>query len=129
MSKKVPSQFFEEILSTKAARVYPEGLTAFDILCSDLNIQTLAGKTFLKHSLQNTALMDGKQQDYGSGNISAFGTMGVVIRMSDKFERIKNLFKSKRRRAINESILDSFTDISNYAIIAQMLEEKSWPNE
>lgn len=121
MHKKVPSVFFETDPETK--------ICPFDILCSNIGIVTKAGKTFFKYSLQNAALMDGKQQDYGSGNISAFGTVGVVIRMSDKFERIKNLFKNKRKRTVNESILDSFTDIANYAIIAQMLERKTWPNE
>lgn len=104
-------------------------ISDFDMLCGALNITTTAGKTFLKMTLHNACLMDGKQQDYGSKNISEFSTFGVVVRMSDKFERIKNLFKSKRRRAINESIIDSFTDIANYAIIAQMLEKHEWPNE
>jgi hypothetical protein len=121
MHKKVPAKFHEPIC--------PGGRSDFDLLCENLGIVTKAGKTFLKYSLQNATLMDGKQQDYGSGNISAFGTVGVVIRMSDKFERIKNLFKNKRKRTVNESILDSFTDIANYSIIAQMLERKEWPNE
>ena len=121
MSKKVPAKFHEPIS--------PGCRSDFDVLCDNLGIVTKAGKTFLRMSLENATLMDGKQQDYGSGNISAFGTVGVVIRMSDKFERIKNLFKNKRKRTVNESILDSFTDIANYAIIAQMLERKTWPNE
>lgn len=122
MSKKVPESFF------KPSDAHT-GHSEFDALCSSLNIVTIAGKTFLKMTLQNACLMDGKQQDYGSRNISEFGTAGVVVRMSDKFERIKNLFKSKRRRAVNESIVDSFTDIANYAIIAQMLEKHVWPEE
>jgi hypothetical protein len=122
MNKKVPKDFLDD-------KSDGGGLGKFDILCANLDIKTKAGKIFLQRSLENACLMDGKQQDYGSGNISAFGTVGVVIRMSDKFERIKNLFKNKRKRTVNESILDSFTDIANYAIIAQMLERKEWPTE
>lgn len=98
-------------------------------LADQLGLKTVAGKVFLRIALENTLLMDGKQCDYGSKNISSFGTYGVVVRMSDKFERIKNLFGKKRRRAVNESILDSFRDISNYANIALMVERKEWPNE
>jgi len=72
--------------------------------------------------------MDQKQQDYGPRNISGFGTFGVVVRMNDKFERLKSLFnKGRRRRAVNESIIDTFRDISNYATIALMIETNQWP--
>jgi hypothetical protein len=100
-----------------------------DLLCRDLGLQTAAGRIFLRIALENTLLMDRKQMDYGSRNISAFGTQGVIVRMSDKFERLKNLYGKKRRRAINESVLDTFRDISNYANIALMCEHKEWPNE
>lgn len=94
-----------------------------------LGLKTAAGAIFLRFALENTLLMDRKQQDYGSKNISGFGTFGVVVRMNDKFERIRNLFNNRRKRAVNESIRDSFRDISNYAIIALMVESKQWPEE
>lgn len=98
-------------------------------ICNELNLKTVAGRIFLRRAIENVLLMDAKQMDYGSKNISSFGTFGVVVRMNDKFERIKNLFKNKRKRAVNESIKDSFRDLSNYAIIALMLENSEWPNE
>lgn len=102
----------------------------FDNLCANLNLQTTAAKEFLKVALENTLLMDKKQLDYGSRNISSFGLFGVLVRMNDKFERIKNLVgKGKRRKAHNESVKDSLRDLSNYAVIALMLENKTWPNE
>ena len=94
-----------------------------------LGIQTKAGHSFLRIALENAKLMDNKQQDYGSRNISGFGGFGVVVRMNDKFERLKTLYGKKRRRAVNESLLDSFRDLSNYAIIALMVETKIWPND
>lgn len=94
-----------------------------------LQLQTQAGKEFLRIALENSLLMDKKQRDYGPKNIEGFGTFGVVVRMNDKFERVKNLFMNRRRRAVNESIRDSFRDISNYAIIALMVETGKWPNE
>lgn len=110
----------------RSLSIPPELVTS---VADQLKISTVAGRTFLTFALENAVLMDGKQQDYGSKNISSFGTFGVVVRMNDKFERIKNLFNNRRRRAVNESIRDSFRDISNYAIIALMLESKLWPKE
>jgi hypothetical protein len=98
-------------------------------IANQLNLQTAAGRRALFLALENVKLLDNKQLDYGSRNISGFGTFGIVVRMNDKFERIKTLFSRKRRKAVNESILDTFQDISNYAIIATMVETKTWPNE
>ena len=94
-----------------------------------LDLKTTAAQEFLRFALQNLVIFDNKQQDYGSENISDFGTFGVVVRMNDKFRRLKTLFNKRRKRPVNESIEDSFRDISNYAIIALMLEKNLWPKE
>jgi len=101
-----------------------------DKIAQELDLKTSAGREALIIALENVKLLDCKQLDYGSKNISDFGTVGVIIRMNDKFQRIKNLVSTNRRkRAINESILDTFRDLSNYSIIALLLENKKWPNE
>jgi|SRR5439155_7405653 len=100
-----------------------------DNICRLWKIETVAGKEFLRIALDNTVLMDKKQRDYGPYNISGFGMFGVIVRMNDKFERIKHLFENRRRRATNESIRDSLKDISNYAIIAVMLDSGKWPDK
>jgi hypothetical protein len=100
-----------------------------NVIADSLGIKTSAGREFLQIALENALLMDRKQQDYGSKNISSFGVFGVVVRMNDKFERIKNLFNNRRKRAVNESIRDSFRDVSNYAIIALILEMGKWPEK
>ena len=99
-------------------------------LCETLKVETIAGKEFVKYSLANCLLFDRKQKDYGPRNIAGFGTFGVIVRMNDKHERLKSLFgKGRKKRAQNESILDSLRDIANYAIIASILEKGEWPNE
>ena len=98
-------------------------------LAQRLGLKTQAARAFLIIALENTLLMDKKQQDYGSRNISDFGIVGVVIRMNDKFQRIKNLIGNRRKATVNESIRDTFRDVSNYAIIALLLDSKKWPNE
>lgn len=83
---------------------------------------------FLDRALINVQLFDRKQTDYGSRNISDFGLPGVIVRMNDKWQRIINLTKGgRRKRARNESLRDSFNDISNYALIATLLIDNKWP--
>lgn len=98
-------------------------------LAEQLGLQTQAAKEALFVALQNIILLDKKQQDYGSRNITSYGAFGCVVRMGDKLARLANLYAKKRRRAVNEPILDSFQDISNYAIIATLVEQGHWPNE
>ena len=102
---------------------------AIQQVANTLGITTAAGITFLGIALENAKLMDNKHKDYGPENISAFGPFGIVVKMHDKFCRLKHLYGTRRRKPINESILDSFRDLSNYAIIAIMLERKVWPND
>ena len=69
-----------------------------------------------------------KQIDYGALNVwNAPGgaTNGLMVRMSDKLERLKNLIYN-RIDPKNESIEDSFADLANYAVIALMVQRGVW---
>lgn len=59
-----------------------------------------------------------KRRDYGSGNIEAFGEIGVLVRVSDKFARLKNLLYDNPGEPQNETIEDTWADLSNYGILA-----------
>ena len=70
-----------------------------------------------------------KQSDYGPGNVNnAFGgpINGLLVRIGDKFERLKNLFKNGTLPK-HESVEDSFKDMANYAVIALMVQRGTWP--
>ena len=71
-----------------------------------------------------------KQIDYGPYNIwlAPGGPVnGLMVRMSDKLERLKNLiYDPKTASPNNESIEDSFADLANYAIIALMVRRGIW---
>jgi hypothetical protein len=92
---------------------------------SEMNLQTTIGFRALDVVLDNIRLLDKKNQDYGPGNIAVFGEQGVLVRASDKFERLKNLF-SKKRKPRNEPITDSWRDISNYGVIAILVRKGFW---
>lgn len=94
-------------------------------------LHTKAGTEALRIAEANVLLLDRKQQDYGPNNVSAFGSFGVVVRLNDKMERLKTIYnkKGRKRRIMNESIIDTFRDIANYATIALLIELGRWPNE
>ena len=90
---------------------------AFDIVVSDP--QTFE-EAFDIVVADMKALMINRQRGYGPGNITAFGETGVVVRCSDKVERLKTMVKTGIEPK-DEAVLDTWMDLGNYAIIAQML--------
>lgn len=81
-------------------------------------------------------LFSKKHLDYGMHNITAgtglateeersFALTGLWYRMSDKINRWKNLIINNRG-VNNEPLSDTFQDICNYAIIAQLVEQDKW---
>lgn len=69
-----------------------------------------------------------KQHDYGHDNIMAFKERGLVVRLSDKIARLKNLLWTNTTPN-NESIEDTFTDVAGYAIIGLMLANGTFLNQ
>jgi len=80
-----------------------------------------------------------KHLDYGMHNVSAgtnlenseeveFAMTGLWYRLSDKINRWKNMIISGRK-AQNESLIDTFQDVTNYGIIAQLFKRGMWKND
>lgn len=80
-----------------------------------------------------------KHLDYGMQNVSAgtnldtldeteFAMTGLWYRISDKVNRWKNMIISGRK-AQNETIIDTFQDITNYGIISQLVQRGMWKND
>lgn len=79
---------------------------------------------FARQIVENAVVFAKKQHDYGAGNIASFGEIGVLVRVSDKLARLKNLMG---KVAKNEAVADSWLDIANYGPIAQIVARGEWP--
>lgn len=83
-------------------------------------------------------LFASKMLDYGKGNIAVGSELqteeevklaltGLFFRMNDKVQRIKNLVAlSQEAHVTNESVEDTFKDLSIYGIIAQIVARGQW---
>lgn len=74
---------------------------------------------------QSFDTMIDKQLDYGPGNITEFGQVGVLVRAFDKVHRLKHLLESGGNPA-NESVEDSWLDLMNYALIGLCVMRGWW---
>jgi hypothetical protein len=93
---------------------------------------------FLKIQLEQYELFCRKQYDYGPQNI-AVGTilktpediklslLGIWFRMNDKIERLKTLLMRNSENSVEgETVTDSFSDVSNYGVMAQVVARGKW---
>ena len=94
-----------------------------------IQLDTMAGKRALFVAAECVRLLDKKQKDYGPKNITRFGVRGVSVRLYDKVERLANLLMDRNESPQNESLEDTFRDITNYGLIGLMLLSDEWPNE
>jgi len=95
-------------------------------------------KEFSRIQEEQYELFAGKMLDYGLGNIALGSTLtdkediqlswtGIWLRCNDKINRLKNMLKREGRSYVNdEPMIDSFIDISNYGIIAQLVMRGKW---
>jgi hypothetical protein len=78
-----------------------------------------------------------KQSNYGPDNISLgrdlikpedikLSQMGLFFRMNDKIQRIKQLVVLGAKDNVNESVTDTYQDLSVYSIIAQLVINGKW---
>ena len=102
-----------------------------------LGIKTEMSVEMLRAACQAVQLFDTKQQDYGSGNISATKELGVAVRLQDKVSRLLNLLEKEMKTRghaeallaeINnhESLEDTYLDIANYGLIGVLLRRRLW---
>ena len=64
-----------------------------------------------------------KNNDYGdsfSKSVQEFGNVAALTRMSDKWNRIKNLSMKDTQCVKDESLIDSCLDMANYLIMYAM---------
>ena len=71
-------------------------------------------------NLKLSAIRRAKGHDYsGMGdtldNLREFGWRGVVVRIGDKFKRLKHFCKQGKLEVKDESIEDTMNDLINYA--------------
>ena len=78
-----------------------------------------------------------KQLDYGPDNITGGGNIenddtvkysltGLYFRMNDKINRLKQLVILNKNNNVNESLSDTYQDLSVYGIINQLILRKKW---
>ena len=98
----------------------------------------IIAEEFKEILLAQYELFSQKMLSYGMGNISMgsnletkdevkFSLTSIWIRMNDKMNRLKNLVLLGNKNPLdNEPTMDSWIDLTNYGIIAQIVSKGKW---
>ena len=65
-----------------------------------------------------------KNKDYGDA-FANYGTIGVIVRMGDKIQRLVNVTKNGINLVETESLRDTLIDLHNYAAMGIMLLDET----
>lgn len=84
---------------------------------------------------EDLVLLQKKGHDYSGEkdclrNFRDFGAYGILVRLSDKIARLRNLFANRDAKVGDESLLDTVADIRNYGYLFEVVfkeEEKEKP--
>jgi hypothetical protein len=94
-------------------------------------------RAFKAYQREQYELFCRKQLDYGPNNVALgqnletdegidIAMQGILIRMSDKVNRLINLIIKEKKTPQNESIMDSYGDLSVYGIMASIVKDGFW---
>ena len=72
-------------------------------------------------------LAEAKNSDYAKvedalENFRDFGVMGIIVRLGDKYKRLKNIIQKGEIAVTDEKVKDTLMDMIVYSAIAIMLE-------
>jgi IS4 transposase len=70
-----------------------------------------------------------KNHDYAKeeealANFKEFGAVGVLVRISDKFKRLKNKMWDKQDYIVDENLRDTQMDLAVYSVIMMIVTEE-----
>lgn len=82
----------------------------------------------LRVMIENFTLWKERHAKYGRGNISDFGALGCLVRSADKTARLKRFYVEQGGDTFSdESVADSWRDLTNYAVMGLMCHLGQWP--
>lgn len=92
-------------------------------------------RIFEDHADENAELFAHKHSIYGPGNINRRGKLGVIERMEDNLERLKNILAPNNGKVYDAELIgelaaheeDAWRDLSVFGIIGLMLFKGEWP--
>jgi hypothetical protein len=99
-----------------------------DLISKQLELKNDFSKKFILETLTAVQRFDSKHTEKGLGEYGEFGGLGVLIEMSKKYNFLKNYYKTPQKDLpeVEEEMLKAWEDISVFALMGKLVEQKEW---
>jgi len=83
---------------------------------------------FIKEQKNCFEIVKKKNSDYSNKhflfNFDDFGFRGIIVRIGDKFSRLRTFYSKNKLNIKDEGIKDTLRDLSNYALLCLLKYEE-----
>lgn len=94
-----------------------------DLITKQLELKNDFSKKFVIESLLAIQRFDEKHTEKGLGDYAEFGSLGVFIRMAEKYNQLKRIYKNNENK---ENTNKLWEDVSIYALMGKLVENGEW---
>lgn len=82
------------------------------------------GEAVTRHFDDMTSLLIAKRRSYGPHNLTRFGPIGIIIRASDKIDRLTTMCQNDTvASADGDTMDDAWRDLIGYAVLGLLLTQ------
>lgn len=96
--------------------------------CNDISPRKSRVEQMREIQDEGLRLFERKNKDYGDA-FATYGSIGVIVRMGDKIQRLLSITNSGITMVNNESVYDTLLDLHNYSAMALMLLKERESNK
>ena len=92
----------------------------------------ITGNDFEEITNQMTEIFYKKNKDYGdsfSSSLDEFGLVAGIVRINDKINRIKQIYKINEIEVTEEKLEDTLLDLANYSLMTLLWLKNKDRNE
>lgn len=97
-----------------------------EIISKQLDLQSGMSLKFIRASMRAIKRFDEKHTEKGLGGYSEFGPIGVMVKMSEKYNLLKENYIINDNSRDGDTVEELWQDVSVYALMGQLVESGEW---
>lgn len=98
-----------------------------EVVAKQLEFKNGFTTKFLKEAILAIKRFDEKHSEKGFGDYADYGPIGVMVKMSEPYNRLKTFYTSQDNRDEEKAVLDkNWMDVAVYALIGKLVSDGNW---
>lgn len=97
-----------------------------EIISKQLDLESGMSLKFIRESLMSIKKFDQKHTEKGLSGYTEFGPVGVMVKMSEKYNLLKEHYIVSDEELSDDKIEELWQDVSVYALMGRLVENGDW---